>query len=123
MFDIQLINIFNFFPDKYFKKIIRQQNIFKASMWQYTDSLHELTTSVNRILTNDKALYQVEKATTSFFTMFHFPLEDEEQLICVNEYLNDEKNFNAAVIFYKLFLHIFLDISYIFYCNVTNALY
>lgn len=68
-------------------------------MWQYTDSLQELTTSVNRILTNDKT-HQVEEAT-SFFTMFNFPVQNEEDLISVNEYLNDEKNFNVAVIFYK----------------------
>ncbi|XP_024893898.1 uncharacterized protein LOC112468783 isoform X1 [Temnothorax curvispinosus] len=35
--------------ENYFKEIIQQQNLFKASMWQYTDSLHELTTSVNRL--------------------------------------------------------------------------
>ncbi|XP_011687006.1 PREDICTED: uncharacterized protein LOC105449452 [Wasmannia auropunctata] len=82
--------------EKYFKEIIRQQNILKASMWQYTDSLHELTTSVNSILTN-KVAHQVEETTTSFFTMFNFPLQDEENLIRVDEYLNDEKNFNVAM--------------------------
>ncbi|KMQ88605.1 pao retrotransposon peptidase [Lasius niger] len=65
-------------------------------MWQYTDSLHELTTSVNRILTN-KVTHEVEEATTSFFTMFNFPLQDEEDLIRVDEHLNDEKNFNVAM--------------------------
>lgn len=100
MFDNWLINILLFFSEKCFKEIIRQQNILKASMWQYTDSLQELTTSVNRILTNDKVIHQVEEEA-SFFTMFDFPLKNEEDLIRVDEYLNEEKNFNVAVIFYK----------------------
>ncbi|XP_077277449.1 uncharacterized protein LOC143905743 isoform X3 [Temnothorax americanus] len=82
--------------ENYFKEIIQQQNLFKASMWQYRDSLHELTTSVNRIVMN-KATHEVEEATTSFFTMFNFPLQDEEDLIRVDEHLNDEKNFNVAM--------------------------
>ncbi|XP_024875700.1 uncharacterized protein LOC112457061 [Temnothorax curvispinosus] len=82
--------------ENYFKEIIHQQNLFKASMWQYTDSLHELTTSVNRIVTN-KVTQEVEEATTSFFTMFNFPLKDEEDLIRVDKHLNDEKNFNVAM--------------------------
>ncbi|GAB1864035.1 hypothetical protein CAJAP_05114 [Camponotus japonicus] len=82
--------------EKYFKEIIRQQNILKASMWQYTDSLQELTTSINRILTNNKVTHQVEEEA-SFFTMFDFPLKNEEDLIRVDEYLNEEKNFNVAM--------------------------
>lgn len=80
--------------EKYFREIIRQQSLLKANMSQYRDSLQELTTSINRI-TNDKT-HQVEE-TNSFFTMFNFPVQNEEDLICVNEYLNDEKNFNVAM--------------------------
>lgn len=86
------------FPENYFKEIIRQQNMLKASMWQYTDSLQELTTSMNRFLTNDKVTHQEQEAT-SFFTIFDFSLQNEEDLIRVDEHLNDEKNFNIAVIF------------------------
>lgn len=87
-------------------------------MWQYTDSLQELTTSVNRILTNDKMTHQVEEEP-SFFTMFDFPLKNEEDLIRVDEYLNEEKNFNVAVFFYKC---LFSNICYIFNFSVTYIL-
>lgn len=90
-------------------------------MWQYTDSLHELTTSVNRILTN-KVTHEMEEATTSFFTMFNFPLQDEEDLIRVDEHLNDEKNFNVAVIFYECVIltyicYIFIAVLQIYFIN------
>ncbi|CAL1671852.1 unnamed protein product [Lasius platythorax] len=65
-------------------------------MWQYTDSLQELTTSVNCILTNDKVTHQVEEEA-SFFTMFDILLKNEEDLIRVDKYLNKEKNFNVAI--------------------------
>lgn len=67
-------------------------------MWHYTDSLQELTTSINRLLTNDKE-NQVQDQTTSLFTLFDFSLQNEENLSRVDEYLNDETNFNVAVFF------------------------
>lgn len=89
-------------------------------MWQYTDSLHELTTSVNSIFTN-KVAHQVEETTTSFFTMFNFPLQDEENLIRIDEHLNDEKNFNVAVISINMLFsnicHIFIAVLQIYFIN------
>ncbi|XP_067208411.1 homeobox-like protein HDP1 [Linepithema humile] len=81
--------------EKYFKEIIRQQNILKANMWQYTDALQELTTSINHLVTNNK-VNQVQE-TTSFLTIFYFPVQTEEDLTRVDGYLNTEKNFNAAM--------------------------
>jgi len=86
--------------------------MLKASMWQYTDTLHELTTSINRLLTNDGKVAHREQEAPLFFTIFSFPIQNEEEVIRVDEYLNDDKNFNVAVIFYKCLL--FSNICYIF---------
>ncbi|GAB1869455.1 hypothetical protein CAJAP_10534 [Camponotus japonicus] len=83
--------------ENYFKEIIRQQNMLKASMWQYTDSLHELTTSINRLLTNDGKVAHREQEAPLFFTIFSFPIQNEEEVIRVDEYLNNDKNFNVAM--------------------------
>lgn len=83
--------------ENYFKEIIRQQNMLKASMWQYTDSLNELTTSINRLRTNDGKVAHQEEEAPSFFTLFDFPVDKEEDLIRIDEYLHDEKNFNVAI--------------------------
>ncbi|XP_071573407.1 uncharacterized protein [Temnothorax nylanderi] len=82
--------------ENYFQEIIRQQNLLKASMWQYEDAQKELTTSINRLLTNNRE-NQVQDQATSFFTLFDFPLQNEENLIRVDEHLNDETNFNVAI--------------------------
>lgn len=108
MFNNLLIN--SIFLEKYFKEIIRQQNILKANMWQYTDALQELTTSINNLVANNN-VNQVQEEI-SFLQMFDFPARTEEDLARVEEYLNLEKNFNVAVIFYKCLL--FSNICYIF---------
>lgn len=99
MFDNLSIN--SIFLEKYFKEIIRQQNILKANMWQYTDALQELTTSINNLVINNN-VKQVQEEV-SFLQMFDFPARTEEDLARVEEYLNIEKNFNVAVIFYNIY--------------------
>ena len=72
--------------------------MLKARMWQHTDFFQELTMSINHLFTNDKVT-QVQETTCSFFTIFDFPVQNEEDLMRVDEHLKDEKNFNVAVIF------------------------
>lgn len=93
--------------------------MLKASMWQYTDSLNELATSINRFRTNNEKVAHQEKETPSFFTLFDFPVDNEEDLIRIDEYLHDEKNFNVAVIFYKYLL---FSITLYFYIAVLCVL-
>lgn len=92
--------------------------MLKASMWQYTDSLNELTTSINRLRTNDGKVAHQEEEAPSFFTLFDFPVDKEEDLIRIDEYLHDEKNFNVAVSFYK-----YLLFSIMLYFHIAVLLY
>lgn len=80
-------------------------------MWQYTDALQELTTSINNLVANNN-VNQIQEEI-SFLQMFDFPARTEEDLARVEEYLNLEKNFNVAVIFYIYYFQIHAIFFYI----------
>ncbi|XP_071572846.1 uncharacterized protein, partial [Temnothorax nylanderi] len=77
--------------EKYFKQIIRQQNYFKAQLWQTFEDIQDIkNTGLNPAPNND-----VQKQE-SVFCSFTLPLETEQQLQEVEQFLTNQNNFKAS---------------------------
>ncbi|XP_024886865.1 uncharacterized protein LOC112464232 isoform X2 [Temnothorax curvispinosus] len=78
--------------EKYFKQIIRQQNYFKTQLWQTVEDIQDIkNTGLNPAPNND---VQKQESVFCFFTL---PLETEQQLQEVEQYLTNQNNFKASV--------------------------
>lgn len=83
----------------YFKEIIRQQNYFKAQLWQTSEDIRDLKNAGIKALNNE-----VERQE-SVFCSFTLPIETEQQLEEVEQFLKNQANFNTSVIFcYYVFI-------------------
>lgn len=78
----------------YFKEII-QQNYFKAQLWQTSEDIRDIKSAgINQ--TPDGILQRQE----SVFSSFTLPIETEQQLEEVEQFLKNQANFNISVIFF-----------------------
>lgn len=80
------------FSEIYFKEIIRQQNYFKAQLWQTCEDIRDLK---NTGLNQANGIQRQE----SIFSSFTLSLETEEQLEEVEQYLQNQANFEISVIY------------------------
>lgn len=79
------------FLDETLKSIHKQHILIRNILSQVLEELQQL-----RVLKSSEK--EKEDETTSIFSKFHFlPLNDEEQLHNIEEYLQDERNFTATV--------------------------
>ena len=78
------------FPEKYFKELIRQQNYFKAQLWQTCEDIRDLK-NIGLNQANDNQRQE------SMFSSFTLPLETEEQLQEVEQYLKNQAHFEISV--------------------------
>lgn len=82
------------FSEMYFKEIIRQQNYFKAQLWQTAEDIRDIkNTGVNQ------AANSIQRQE-SVFCSFKLPLETEQQLEEVEQFLKNQDNFRTSVILF-----------------------
>lgn len=80
----------------YFKEIIRQQNYFKAQLWQTSEDIKDIK---NAELNQTPGIIQRQESVFSSFTL---PIETDQQLEQVEQYLENQANFNISVIFFYI---------------------
>lgn len=80
----------------YFKEIIRQQNYFKAQLWQTSEDIKDIK---NAGLNQTPEIIQRQESVFSSFTL---PIETDQQLEQVEQYLENQANFNISVIFFYI---------------------
>lgn len=79
----------------YFKEIIRQQNYFKAQLWQTSEDIRDIKNAgINQTPNNG-----IQKQE-SLFCSFTLPIETEQQLGEVEQFLENQANFNTSVILF-----------------------
>ncbi|CAL1671922.1 unnamed protein product [Lasius platythorax] len=77
--------------EMYFKEIIRQQNYFKAQLWQTSEDIKDIK---NAGLNQTPGIIQRQESVFSSFTL---PIETDQQLKQVEQYLENQANFNTSV--------------------------
>ncbi|XP_018392600.1 PREDICTED: uncharacterized protein LOC108771702, partial [Cyphomyrmex costatus] len=77
----------------YFKEIIRQQNYFKAQLWQTCEDIQDIKNNILTQAPNDNTQRQA-----SVFCSFELPLNTEQQLQEVEQFLKNQDNFKISVI-------------------------
>lgn len=80
----------------YFKEIIRQQNYFKAQLWQTSEDIKDIK---NAGLNQTPGIIQRQESVFSSFTLL---IETDQQLEQVEQYLENQANFNTSVIFFYI---------------------
>ncbi|XP_029176362.1 uncharacterized protein LOC114944562 [Nylanderia fulva] len=78
----------------YFKEIIRQQNYFKAQLWQTSEDIREIK---NIGLNQSNGINNGIQRQESVFCFFTLPLETEEELQEVEQFLKNQVNFETSV--------------------------
>lgn len=82
-----------FLSAKYFEEIIRQQHFFKAQLWQTSEGIRNL----KNVGLNQANNIQVQE---SVFCSFTLPLDTEQQLEEVEQFLRNELNFKTLVMYF-----------------------
>ena len=81
----------------YFKEIIRQQHLFKAHIWQQSDSIRDIENVLEKLNTNDNNIVSNTKQQ-SLFHSCNIPMRNEKQLEeQVEDFLKIDENFDISV--------------------------
>ncbi|KAF5302229.1 hypothetical protein FQA39_LY10268 [Lamprigera yunnana] len=70
--------------------VLRKQNIIQATLLQ-------LSNDVNDLKTNENVQQKLVAVNNSIFPVFDFPLKDDEYLLQLEQYLEDEKQINDTI--------------------------
>lgn len=92
----------------YFKELIRQLNYFKAQLWQTSEDIKDIK---NTGLNQTPGIIQRQESVFSSFTLL---IETDQQLEQVEQYLENQANFNTSVIFFYIKLFSILYYNFFF---------